>query len=95
MASQLGRGLFYWYQIRPAQIKHDCSWVRHYKPGKPAEPPMTETELSEKGIIKSCDLNDIKSPSPPSWLDKYGESLLIIRSRCEEEYKFCLHDKGL
>ncbi|KKQ66847.1 MAG: hypothetical protein US86_C0003G0090 [Candidatus Daviesbacteria bacterium GW2011_GWA2_38_24] len=21
--------LFYWYELRPARIRHDCSWVQH------------------------------------------------------------------
>lgn len=25
----VGALLFYWYELRPAQIRHDCSWVQH------------------------------------------------------------------
>ncbi len=50
----IGSFLFYWYQIRPAQIKHDCSWVKMYSKAVPARPAMTKEELEAKGIIRTC-----------------------------------------
>ncbi|MCL4354244.1 hypothetical protein M1349_02105 [Patescibacteria group bacterium] len=49
-----GASLFYWYQIRPAQIKHDCSWVKMHSDAIPARVGMNEEELKAKGMIKSC-----------------------------------------
>jgi hypothetical protein len=46
--------LFYWFQIRPAQIKHECSWVKMHVDAKPGRPSMTKEQLIEKGIIRSC-----------------------------------------
>lgn len=45
---------FYWKEIRPSQIKHDCSWVKEVKEAQPEFPAMTESELREKGIVKAC-----------------------------------------
>jgi len=50
----MGGLLFYWYQIRPAQIRHDCSWVKHHSGAVPARPALTKEELIAKGIIRSC-----------------------------------------
>lgn len=115
-------GLFYWFQVRPAQIKHDCSWVKQTSPYQPAQPPMNEVELLEKGLMEQCNPGEASSPSPSNMFIKPRLSLTIPRS-CEEknkriieaykngkpeipskewwvqadedEYKFCLHDKGL
>lgn len=46
--------LFYWYQVRPSQIKHDCSWVKINHVAVPAYPAMTKDELLAKGIITAC-----------------------------------------
>lgn len=50
----LGSFLFYWYQIRPTQIRHDCSWVKHHTDAVQARKGMTEDELRAKGMIKTC-----------------------------------------
>ncbi len=50
----IGSFLFYWYQIRPAQIKHECSWIKKHSDAIPARPAMTETELRTKGLIRTC-----------------------------------------
>ena len=110
--------LFYWFQLRPAQIKHDCSWVKVIEPAVPAHPAMTKEELMKKGLIKPCPT--IK-PKPISGyydaafekhraevlcpnkqiIEKYSKSSEAIpekinwRKATEEEYRFCLRDKGL
>lgn len=112
-------GLFYWFQLRPAQIKHDCSWVRHYDPGKSAEPAMTENQLWEKGLLKDCSgLTDKSGGSTwVSRLNLFGKDYCESENKKkieeykngkpavppkewwepadEDEYRFCLHDKGL
>lgn len=45
---------FYWLQIRPAQIKHDCSWTKMHSNAIPGRPAMTREELESKGIIRTC-----------------------------------------
>lgn len=46
--------MFYWQEIRPARIKHDCSWVKEMVGYEQAKPAMSEKELLEKGILKKC-----------------------------------------
>jgi len=46
--------LFYWFAIRPAQVKHDCSWVKMHSNAIPYRPAMTQAELESKGIIRTC-----------------------------------------
>lgn len=50
----IGPFLFYWYQLRPAAIKHECSWVKKHTDAIPAKVGMTEEQLKEKGMIKTC-----------------------------------------
>ena len=50
----IGSLLFYWYQVRPSQIKHECSWVKMHDEAKPGRPAMTKEQLIAKGIIRSC-----------------------------------------
>lgn len=105
-------GLFYWFQVRPAQIKHDCSWVRHFKPAKAAEPPMTESQLWEKGLLKECGKEktgniftdrfaEICESENTKVIEEFKNGKLATRAEEwwekaeEDEYKFCLHDKGL
>lgn len=47
-------GVFYWYAVRPAQIRHACSWVKHHQDMIPARPAMTIDQMKEKGLIKDC-----------------------------------------
>jgi hypothetical protein len=51
---------FYWFQVRPSQIKHDCSWVKMHDNAVPARPAMTKEELIRNGIIRSCN-NEIEA----------------------------------
>ncbi len=44
----IGGGAFYWYEFRPAKIRHDCSWVRKVNPAEPALPAITKEDV-EKG----------------------------------------------
>ncbi len=45
---------FYWFQVRPTQIKHDCSWVKKHSEAIPARKGMTKEELQTKGLLKDC-----------------------------------------
>lgn len=92
-------GAFYWYELRPAKIKHDCSWVFKHTDEVPAKPGKTQQEYD--GCIEA---NQAKTGS-------YFEALL--NSNCGEvarayqpakewwqratkaQYDFCIHEKGL
>jgi hypothetical protein len=45
---------FYWYSIRPSQIKQACSWVKKHSNAIQARKGMTQEELKSKGLIKAC-----------------------------------------
>ncbi len=51
--------LFFWFQVRPAIIKHNCSWVKMHTDAISAKAVITEEQLKEKGLIKTC-----PSPTP-------------------------------
>lgn len=106
--------LFYWYEIRPTQIKHDCSWVKKIEEVIPAKPAMNEDELRVNGHLESCKDEVIKPNSMFSNLfrddcvsknertiEEYKTSRPAVpekeswRQASGDEYKFCLHDKGL
>lgn len=53
----IASGLFYWYEIRPAKIRHDCSWVKQTSPAISGRPAMTVEELTREGKLQNCDLN--------------------------------------
>jgi len=99
--------LFYWFQLRPAKIRHDCSWIRHYEEAKPASLGTSEKELWQNGTLKDC------SEEPESiFIESFCESRnkrIINEAKpkpaepekewyskaTKEEYQFCLHDNGL
>lgn len=54
IVSAVGCYLFYWYQIRPAQIRHDCSWIKKHTNSIPARTGLTEEQLQAKGMLKTC-----------------------------------------
>lgn len=118
----LGGSMFYWYEWRPTQIKHDCSWVKVDVKAIPAQPAISVEELKARGMIKDCTIAS-PSPSSPSWLSKYNTNKFVSPFSCEDtnqqvinnykdykpeipakewwrkatenEYRFCLHDKGV
>lgn len=117
---------FYWYEIRPSQIKHDCSWIKEYVGGSPSRLAMTEKQLKENGLLKNCssiqkmqgngaivDLFNDKfedvDTNPKIKCENENKRLISVYSQAKpaviakerqrettnEEYKFCLRDKGL
>jgi len=125
---------FYWFAWRPAQIKHDCSWIKIVEAAVPAYPALTEDELRKQGIITACptplptqiptqnsttgyydkafEERRIKIISENFFINicneeniktitKYSKPREAIpkkenwRKATDEEYKFCLRDKGL
>jgi len=100
---------FYWYEIRPAKIKRDCSWIKHHTDAVPERPSMTVEELETKGLIKECE----ESPKYELFtefnceeenkrtIEKYKSPKVAEPAKdwqvkaTKEEYEFCLHDSGL
>lgn len=96
-------GAFYWYQLRPAQIRHDCSWTKVHQEMRPA---LTQAEIDIENKEKS---NKDCGPAPSNGLDfcrmlkdtpsrqpqGAAPASDYYRQANDSEYKFCLHDKGL
>lgn len=104
--------LFYWYELRPSRIKHECSWVEYKVNAQPADPGITrEEEALSKERYEACIENDRKRNPPVGggmrlipdceYPVAYKEPSLATlertetREATEEEYRFCLRDKGL
>ena len=120
----ISSGAFYWFQIRPAGIKHDCSWITTHHDKTPAKPAKTEAEvfidskLSKEEFERALGLarGEIKPKSSTRAediveyrrLSSAGQEMIRqmqgspeipasdeTRQATDEEYKFCLRDKGL
>ena len=94
-------GLFYWYELRPAQIKKDCSWVKQVRS---AQQEVTEAQAIEsQKRYEEC----LKEKGNPTGLSKLGvcgyaidrqdyvPESIYYRKASKTEYDFCVHSKGL
>lgn len=92
-------GWFYWFELRPARIKHNCSWVSRHSDAVPAVVGMTEKEKQEatkrtqeceaQGIRFCFEFHDNWDSKPAIPAKDWWEPAT------PQEYSFCLHDKGL
>ncbi len=80
-------GCFYWFQIRPSQIKHDCSWIKHTNEAIPAKPAMNEEELRQKSVLKDCSLLKSLSAEGNPYAKIGLDSCEQENRRTIEEYK--------
>lgn len=77
-------GGFYWYELRPAKIRQECSWVKHTTKAIPARPAMSEEELRAEGMIK----DDCKESGYVSIFSKsFEEECERKNQQTIEEYK--------
>ncbi len=104
-------GWFYWYEVRPAKIRHDCSWVKHTSGFVDAIPAMTEDELWQKGLLRDCStayesvfyesVTTLCESSNSRIIEKYKNAIDAVPAKewwepaNPKEYAFCLHDQGL
>ncbi len=79
-------GWFYWYELRPAKIRQECSWVKHTDEAIPAKPTMSEEELKANGLIKNCVVEETQGYK--SIYDKY----LASKDTCEKRNKLIIED---
>ncbi len=76
-------GAFYWYELRPAKIKHDCSWAKMVNPAKPAEPAITEEDVKNSRLkYDKCIADEAKSNS-----DRVGRKSLFSGLFCDNMLK--------
>ena len=72
---------FYWFQVRPSQIKHDCSWVKMHSNATPYRSAMTQAELESKGIIRTCKSDfDLVRKIAPNYDINSGDVSLFDKS---------------
>ena len=95
-----GTLLFYWFQIRPANIKHACSWTKEYVGGEPARPAMSEKEARSKGLLKDCSprpldtsnsasgnfLNSLFTPEALAICEKENQNLSLCIARQSQRF---------
>ncbi len=79
-------GLFYWYEIRPAKIKHDCSWIKQHSDVIPEKQPMTKEELLNTGLIEDCDK---KYPDNEYSTKTFGN---ISKELCQKKVKSVINE---
>lgn len=78
-------GWFYWYELRPAKIRQDCSWVKHIEEAIPTRPAMSEEELRVEGIIKDC--TESESGYKSIFSESFKEECERKNKQIIEEYK--------
>ncbi len=102
LAILIGGGLFYWYELRPARIKHDCSWVKK-QTNYISEVTQQEADEYNKDCQKTMDekiddgtafgrlfrksCNKQAKPAEPA--KEWWEPA------SKDEYNFCIHERGL
>ena len=102
----IGRA-FYWFEWRPAQIKHDCSWAKKHSDAVPAMlawPGKTQKEIDEcmrnassNNISSSINLDKLLCPmnSAPRPAEPAQPAKDWWEKASKTEYDFCVHEKGL
>lgn len=76
-----GFSLFYWFEIRPARIRSECSWIKHHQDAVSERPAMTEQELSDKGMLVDCSKYIRKEPRYSGVFEKYNEEFEAFEER--------------
>lgn len=93
-------GAFYWFQLRPVQIKKECSWFTEITP---ADVGITkeQAEINKKAFTEQCNENAKLTPLSCFRLKKDTEARLPqsgkteIREATKGEYDSCLRRNGL
>ena len=98
---------FYWYEWRPVQIRHDCSWKKVHHDFEPAKPGLTDLEKIDR--IAACKAERAKD-NQHMFLNIFtceeivGKNAEPVAEKpawdkwvktSDSEYKFCLRDRGL
>lgn len=81
----VGSGLFYWYELRPASIRRECSWVKVVDEPQPAKPAITKEGVEEsRAKYEEC-MKDIPKVSDDSGWGSFNN--LSEEIKCEELLK--------
>lgn len=97
---------FYWYELRPSKIKHDCSWVKKYS-GAISEITQEQYDecMDKQTNDRKKDFEDCKGKSG-LFCDLFLDSICPKPRNAQpakdwwekankNEYDFCIHEKGL
>lgn len=71
---------FGWFEIRPSNIKHECSWVRMVDPAIPAEPAITKEEAENSKLEYNRCISNQTVPENDGWAQA---NLEAKRAMCE------------
>ncbi|KKP43043.1 MAG: hypothetical protein UR31_C0011G0026 [Parcubacteria group bacterium GW2011_GWA2_33_14] len=100
-------GYFYWFQLRPAKIKHDCSWVQKHAD---TVPELTQDQHNE--CIDQCNSKPTTTNIPITGAINFNKFVSTPFCNCpnprpyepaknwweranKNQYDFCIHEKGL
>lgn len=90
-------GWFYWYGFRPAQIRHDCSWVK-----KHAGEWLERTQSQYDECMNNCKNRPISDnsllfsfPCSCEQPHPYRSPIDWYEPASSAYYTFCIHEKGL
>jgi len=104
----LSGGAFYWFQLRPSEIKKECSWTKKINSATPAQSAITEEDVKNSQLeYKKCLIKGSASENIFGAL--FCDNLLKIargpipstpeqayyKEATKNEYDFCIHSKGL
>jgi len=102
----MAMGYFYWKEYRPSQIKKECSWTKVVEAAQPeitAEEAQQRKEEYEKcrEQTENLDLHGFEHLNRLALCGTliqerdYIPEKTYYRKATEEEYIFCIHEKGL
>lgn len=97
---------FYWFSWKPAQIRHNCSWIKMHEDAIPAKPfvpaPSKEEIKASQKAINDCEARGgifcgmfriVETSSQSAQPERPAKDWL--REATRAEYDFCIHEKGL
>jgi hypothetical protein len=98
---------FYWFEWRPSQIRHDCSFVAHHTDAKPAyvpdpNQPIISSDTSKWGIDENGKFDYHKYLESERLYSMQNSNAVPAMSAKDwiteatpKEYEACLHRNGL
>lgn len=98
---------FYWVQIRPSQIRKDCSWTKNHLDFYPGV-TQQEADIQKEKCMEENNKKHKSGEMSDSWYEfniSACKEINIFRpsqpakdwyeKATDKEYEFCLHSKGL
>lgn len=96
---------FYWYELRPSEIRKECSWITDRKPDVLAVMEVTQEEADRKNAENKakCESGDsgflheiiCEQVVVPRTYKPAQQGEEYVRASTREEYATCLRHNGL